>query len=82
MVILVNKKGYTVFELIIVMLVLGVVTALFIGTTSYAFKDNTEEYYTVRKSNIESNAKRYQELIDELFNKDEQKKVLKKQENY
>ena len=38
-----NKKGYTVIELIVVIAIFGLITAITIGATSYAFKDNTEE---------------------------------------
>lgn len=69
-----NRKGYTIIELIIVMIVFGVITAITISATSYAFKDNSDEFYKVRVSNIESNAKRYAMTIDEL--KTEGSKVI------
>ena len=61
-----NRKGYTIVELIIVMIIFGIITAITIGTTSYAFKDNSDEFYKVRVSNIESNAKRYAMTLEEL----------------
>ena len=66
MVVIVNRKGYTVIELIIVMILFGVVTAITISATSYAFKDNSEEFYRARVKNIESNAKRYGMTLDEV----------------
>ncbi len=71
---IVNKKGYTVIELLIVMIVFGIITAAFVGATSYAFKDNTDEYYKTRISNIESNAKRYAMTLEEL--KTEKSKII------
>ena len=70
MVIVVNKKGYTLIELLIVMIIFGIITAIFVGTTSYAFKDNTDEYYKIRINNIESNAKRYAMTLEELKTED------------
>ena len=69
-----NRKGYTVIELIIVMIIFGVITAVTIGATSYAFKDNSDEFYKVRISNIESNAKRYAMTLEEV--KTEGSKVI------
>ena len=66
MVVIVNKRGYTVIELIIVMILFGVVTAITISATSYAFKDNSEEFYKARVNNIESNAKRYGMTLEEV----------------
>lgn len=61
-----NNKGYTVIELIIVMIVFGIITAITIGATSSSFKEDTEEYYNVKVNNIESNAKRYGMTIEEV----------------
>ncbi len=69
-----NRKGYTVIELIIVMIVFGIITAITLGATSYAFKDNSDEFYKVRIRNIESNAKRYAMTLDEV--KTEGSKVI------
>ncbi len=60
------KRGYTVIELLVLIIVLGVITAITIGTTSYAFADHSEEYYKVKIANIESNAKRYAMSIEQL----------------
>jgi len=60
------KRGYTVIELLVLIIILGVVTAITIGTTSYALADHTEEYYKVKIRNIESNAKRYAMTLEEL----------------
>lgn len=69
-----NNKGYTVIELIIVMVIFGIITAVAIGTTSHAFKEDTEEYYRVRVKDIESNAKRYGMTLEEV--KTEGSKVI------
>lgn len=69
-----NNKGYTVIELIIVMVVFGLITAVTIGATSNAFKDDTEEYYRVKVKDIESNAKRYGMTLEEV--KTEGSKVI------
>ena len=69
-----NKKGYTVIELIVVIAIFGLITAITIGATSYAFKDNTEEYYKSKISDIESNARRYGSTLEEL--KTENSKVI------
>ena len=61
-----NNKGYTVTELIIVIVVFGIITAVTIGATSNAFKDDTEEYYKVKVKDIESNAKRYGMTLEEV----------------
>lgn len=74
MVIYMNRKGYTVIELIIVMVIFGIITAVTLGVTSQAFKDDTDEYYRVKVNNIESNAKRYGMSIEEL--KTEGSKVI------
>jgi len=69
-----NKKGYTVIELIVVIAIFGLITAITLGATSYAFKDNTEEYYISKISDIESNARRYGSTLEEL--KTENSKVI------
>ena len=56
------------------MIIFGVITAVTIGATSYAFKDNSDEFYKVRISNIESNAKRYAMTLEEV--KTEGSKVI------
>ena len=53
------RKGYTIVELLVIIIVLGIATAITIGTTSYAFENHSKEYYEVKVRNIESNAKRY-----------------------
>ena len=58
MVISMKNKGYTVIELIVVIVIFGIITAVTLGLTSNAFKDNTDEYYKVKVKDIESNAKR------------------------
>ena len=61
-----NNKGYTVIELIIVMIVFGIITAITIGATSNAFKDDTDTYYKVKVKDIEANAKRYGMTLEEV----------------
>ena len=69
-----NKKGYTVLELLIVIIVFGIITAVTLSATSYAFRDNTDEYYESKVSDIESNARRYGSTLEEL--KTEGSKVI------
>ena len=53
-------------ELIVVIIVLGVFTIGMLSTTSYAFKDNTGEYYEQVVNVIERQAILYGETIDTL----------------
>ena len=66
MVISMKNKGYTVIELIVVIVIFGIITAVTLGLTSNAFKDNTDEYYKVKVKDIESNAKRYGMTLEEV----------------
>lgn len=40
-----DRNGYTTLQMLIVIGVLGIFTLAMIGTTSYAYKDKTDEYY-------------------------------------
>lgn len=66
MVIVVNRKGYTVLELLVVIILFGVLVAFTISKTAYSFENDTTEYYEVTMKSIESNAKRYAESLEEL----------------
>ena len=48
-----KKNGYTIPELLIVFAILGVIVIATIATTSYAFRDNTEDYYETKIHGIE-----------------------------
>ncbi len=61
-----KKNGYTVIELLVVMIIFGIIVAVTIGLTAHAFEDNSSEYYEVKVKNIESIAKRYAMSIEEL----------------
>ena len=40
-----EKNGYTTLQMLIVIGILGIFTLVLIGTTSYAYKDKSDEYY-------------------------------------
>ncbi len=48
-----KKNGYTIPELLIVFAVLGIIVIATLVSTSYAFKDNSEEYYETKIHGIE-----------------------------
>ncbi len=51
-----KKNGYTTKELIIVIAVLGIFTLAVLGTTSYAYKDESGSYYEQTVNLIEKQA--------------------------
>ena len=59
-------------ELLIVIIVLGVFTVTMLSTTSYAYKDNSEDYYEQVVNVIEKQAVLYGNTLD----------VLKKEGNF
>lgn len=61
-----KKNGYTMIELLVVIVVLGVITAITLSTTSYAFKDHSEEYYEQKTNGILRQAESYGKTLDEL----------------
>jgi competence protein ComGC len=66
MVVVMNNRGYTGKELLIVIMVMGVLTMLIIGSTSNAFKDKTGDYYNEIEHAIEKQAVLYGNTLDNL----------------
>ena len=61
-----KKNGYTVTEMLVVIIVLGIFTLGIIGVTSYAYKDKTDDYYKEKVLLIEKQAALYGETIGSL----------------
>ena len=61
-----NNKGYTLTELLIVIIVLGVFTITLISTTSNAFKDKSPERYQAKVMLIEKEAAIYGATLENL----------------
>lgn len=61
-----KKNGYTVMELLIVVVVLGVVTLSVLMSTSHAFKDSSFELYQEKKALIEHQAVIYGRTLESL----------------
>lgn len=61
-----KKNGYTMIELLVVIIVLGVITAVTLGTTSYAFKDHSDEYYEQKTNVILRQAENYGQTLETL----------------
>ena len=53
-------------ELIVVMVVLGIFTISMLSTTSYAYKDNSNDYYEQVVNVVEKQAVLYGETLDVL----------------
>ena len=61
-----KKNGYTVTEMLIVIIVLGVFTLGIIGFTSYAYKDQSNDYYEEKVLLIEKEAELYGATLNNL----------------
>ena len=61
-----NSSGYTIKQLLIVIIVLGVFTLGLFGATSNAYKDSSEDYYKEKVNIIEKQAVLYAKTIEEL----------------
>lgn len=61
-----KKNGYTMIELLVVILVLGLITVITLSTTSYAFKDNSNELYEQKVYTILHQAKVYGGTLEKL----------------
>ena len=61
-----NNKGYTLTELLIVIIVLGVFTITLISTTSNAFKDRSSEHFDAKVMLIEKEAALYGATLSNL----------------
>lgn len=69
-----KKNGYTIMELLVVIVVMGVITAVTLGATSYAFKDHSGEYYEEKMHGILRQAENYGQTLNNL--KDEKSMVI------
>ena len=66
-----NKKGYTVVDLVIVIAVLGIMTVFMISKVSYALSDDNSQMYDLEVKLIETQAKAYGSTkIEELKQND------------
>ena len=63
-----KKNGYTITELLVVFAVLGIIVIATLVTTSYAFKDNSEDYYETKIHGIEKVAVIYGQKSEALKN--------------
>ena len=61
-----NNKGYTTKQLLIVIIGLGIFTLGLFGATSYAYKDNSEEYYKEKVNLMEKQAVLYASTLENL----------------
>lgn len=61
-----NKKGYTMIELLILIIGMGIVTAIVLATTSYSLKDHSDEYYDQKVHAILRQAESYAKTLDNL----------------
>ena len=62
-----ERSGFTK-EFLVVILVLGVFTIVMLSTTSYAYKDNSDDYYLQVVNVIEKQAVLYGDTLDNLKN--------------
>lgn len=69
-----KRNGYTGLELLIVVIILGVITFIVLGTTASSFKDNTQDLYKETLYLIENQAELYGNTLDDL--KTEGNKVI------
>ena len=66
MVVVMNNKGYTGKELLILIAIMGIFTMTIIGATSNAYKDNSSDYYSELEHAIEKQAVLYGETLKNL----------------
>jgi competence protein ComGC len=62
-----ERNGFTK-EFLVIILVLGVFTIVMLSTTSYAYKDNSDDYYIQVVNVIEKQAVLYGDTLDKLKN--------------
>lgn len=60
-----NKNGYTIVELIVLIVVLGIATFITINRVSYALSDDKSEVYKMQVKLIETQAQVYGNTIKE-----------------
>ncbi len=63
-----DRNGYTTLQMLVVIGILGIFTLVIMGTTSYAFKDQSVEYYNEKEHLIIKQAKLYGEKLESLKN--------------
>lgn len=61
-----KKNGYTITEMLVVIIVLGIFTIGLIGFTSYAYKDKSSDYYEEKVLLIEKQAAIYGATLNNL----------------
>lgn len=61
-----KKNGYTTKELLVVIIVLGLFTIGILSSTSYAYKDRSEDYYKETVNLIEKQAVLYGKTLTSL----------------
>lgn len=61
-----EKNGYTTKELLVVIIVLGLFTIGILSSTSYAYKDRSEDYYKETVNLIEKQAVLYGKTLTSL----------------
>ena len=64
------KNGYTTKELLVVIIVLGIFTIGILGSTSYAYKDQSIEYYDQIVNLVEKQAQLYGKTLANLKTKE------------
>jgi len=74
MVMVMKKNGYTITEMLVVIIVLGIFTIGLIGFTSYAYKDKSSDYYEEKVLLIEKQAAIYGATLNNL--KEEENLVI------
>lgn len=62
----VKRNGYTIFQMLFVVIILGVATIAILGSTSYAYQDSSNKYYDETISLILKQAELYGESSDSL----------------
>lgn len=65
-----KKNGYTVLEMLVVIIVLGIFMVGILSTTSYAYKDKSQDYYEEIVHLIERQAAKYGETLNNLKDED------------
>lgn len=61
-----KKNGYTMVELLVVIIAMGVVTLATLSATSYAFKDHSGEFYDEKITGILHQAESYGKTLNTL----------------
>jgi len=61
-----KRNGYTIFQMLFVVIVLGVATMVILGSTSYAYQDSSSKYYDETVSLILNQAELYGESLESL----------------